>query len=192
MPLGVPLGEVGSRSRRPTRALCGACATSPGPCGGAGREHVTLADKLPLMWHATLRWKWTRAFRREGKGFDGYRISTAAIDPDFFAVFDAAALAGRSFTPSDYAVRPRVVIVNQPFVDRVLGGRNPIGRRVRYVNVENSGDSRPAIKPDQPWLEIVGLVRDSGDGQLADRSKVAGSYLPWTQVGEHGLSRSES
>jgi hypothetical protein len=109
--------------------------------------------------------------------FKGYRISTAAVDTDFFAAFDAEPLAGRLFTPSDYGQHPRVVIVNQPFVARVLGGRNAIGRRVRYINIENRGDNRPPIPASQPWLEIIGVVRDLGMASLLD-PKVAGLYEP--------------
>jgi putative ABC transport system permease protein len=99
------------------------------------------------------------------------------VDPDFFAAFDAEPIAGRLFTLSDYGQSPRVVIVNQPFVERVLGGRNPIGRRVRYINIENRGDNRPVIAPEQPWLDIVGVVRDLGMAGLLD-PKVAGIYEP--------------
>ena len=43
------------------------------------------------------------------------------------------------------------VIVNSSFVDRLLEGRNPIGRRVRYTASGN--EEEPG-----PWYEIVGMV----------------------------------
>lgn len=134
-----------------------------------GVSHVTLADKLPLTWHGSYLVQVDEGGAAPTEeGLAGYRVSTAAVEPDFFAAFDAAPIAGRLFTQSDYVQRPHAVIVNQPFVDRVLGGRNPIGRRVRYLS---------SVAPDQPWLEIVGLVRDLGMASLLD-PKVAGIYQP--------------
>jgi hypothetical protein len=52
----------------------------------------------------------------------------------------------------------RVVIVDEPFVERVLGGRNPVGRLLRYVAIERS----PSPGPDSPWYEIVGVVPNLG------------------------------
>ncbi len=50
------------------------------------------------------------------------------------------------------------MIVDQPFVDRVLGGADPIGRRIRYVASERS----PEPTSDGPWYEIIGLAPDLG------------------------------
>ena len=63
---------------------------------------------------------------------NGHRVSTAAVEPDFFPAFEAAPIAGRLLGPADYGDAPRVVVVNQSFVKKVLGGRNAIGRRIRY------------------------------------------------------------
>ena len=61
-----------------------------------------------------------------------------------------------------------MVVVNQSFVKKVLGGRNAIGRRIRY-----QVDSGPA----EPWREIVGVVRDMGMA-VEPSPKTAGVYLP--------------
>ena len=183
--IGMPVSQVLSarlsrdRDISPQRYSAAVRELREGLASVPGVTHVTLADKLPLMWHGSYMVEVDEggAGPKE-EGFDGYRISTAAVDPDFFAAFDAEPMAGRLFTLSDYVDRPRLVIVNQPFVERVLGGRNPIGRRVRYMNVENSnGGDRPAIGPEQPWFEIAGVVRDLGMASLLD-PKVAGIYVP--------------
>jgi predicted lysophospholipase L1 biosynthesis ABC-type transport system permease subunit len=77
------------------------------------------------------------------------------------------------------------VIVNQPFVNMVLGGRNAIGRRIRYVAREphNGVDvvqrAQPSLNrmptPDGPWYEVVGVSRDLGSGSGYGR---AGIYHP--------------
>lgn len=46
--------------------------------------------------------------------------------------------------------------MNKSFVDRVLGGKNPVGRRIRY----RWGGSRQAS--DTLWYEIVGMAPDLG------------------------------
>ena len=138
-----------------------------------GVSHVTLADKLPLMWHG----HYVVEVDEGGVGpkandLDDFRISTAEVDSDFFAAFDASTLAGRLFTPSDYTGQRRVAIVNQSFIARVLGGRHAVGRRIRYRNANNA-----TSRPDAPWLEIIGVVRDLGMAVAPD-PKVAGVYLP--------------
>jgi len=69
------------------------------------------------------------------------------------------------------------VIVNQSFVQRVLGGRNPIGRRVRYRLFEETPGPRKLADPG-PWYEIVGVVRDMGMSFGTFDPKVAGIYHP--------------
>jgi putative ABC transport system permease protein len=57
----------------------------------------------------------------------------------------------------------------------VLGGRNPIGRRVRYV--EGPRASAAATAEPGPWHEIVGVVSDLGMAPKDDQ-RVAGLYHP--------------
>lgn len=142
-----------------------------------GVSRVTLADTLPLtsQEHWLIEVDEGGAAPTEPNLDSRYRISSDAVDPDFFAAFDASPLAGRLFTPSDYVDRPRTAIANQSFVDVVLGGRNPIGRRVRYWN--RTGQDAVASGPAPPWIEIVGVVRDLGMGFAPD-PQVAGLYRP--------------
>jgi hypothetical protein len=77
----------------------------------------------------------------------------------------------RAMSRSDYAGPHRVAVVNESFVSRVLGGRNPIGRHLQY----HSGRQPPWT--NQPWIEIVGVVRDLGMAAEPDAA-VAGIYLP--------------
>jgi predicted permease len=85
-----------------------------------------------------------------------------AITPGWFETLGARIVAGRAFddrdllaeehgpaAPSNLAQAPfRSVIVNQSFVQRYLGGRNPIGVRIGF------GDG-PQVRPT---IEIVGVV----------------------------------
>ncbi len=68
-------------------------------------------------------------------------------------------VSGRDFDSADLTTEPGVVIVNESFVRRILGDRNPIGQRIRYVANEafRSPDQEPG-----PWHEIIGVVEDLG------------------------------
>jgi predicted permease len=137
-----------------------------------GVRIATIADKLPLMWNG---WYQIEVEPSEGVRNTPY-ISTAAVEPNFFDVFEAAPIAGRRLTPADYGGAPRVVVVNQSFVEMVLGGRNAVGRRIRYTAGGYDGQ-RPPIGAQAPWFEIVGVVRDLGM-HVAPAPNVAGAYMP--------------
>ncbi len=144
---------------------------------------VTFAESLPLMWNTRYAIEVDEggaAPTDPDMGF-GYWICAAGVDPDFFPTFEAPPLAGRVFVASDYEPRaegPRVVVVNQSFVDRVLGGRNAVGRRVRFAPAGPNGRDAANAKA-QPWVEIVGVVRDLAMGKgKADGANLAGLYVP--------------
>ena len=61
-------------------------------------------------------------------------------------------------------------MVNEPFVRKFLGGRNPIGRRIRI-------DAARDRQAEQQWREIVGVVPDLGLS-VGDPALAGGSYRP--------------
>src|SRR5690606_29302352 len=157
---------------------------------------VASAERLPLMYHphrlVDVDSGGAAPLRAEGPAS---RVSSARVDPDFFTVFDAAAIAGRTFhsgdvTPDDLPIgvagaEPGVVVVNEAFVRLVLGGRNPIGRRIRYVSFEDREPRTVEDVEDAPWYEIVGVVRDLGmavGAHVGQRGggdlNIAGIYYP--------------
>jgi putative ABC transport system permease protein len=78
---------------------------------------------------------------------------TAAVGPRFFETFEIPLLAGRDFHDGDRVAGARTVLVNEAFARRYMNG-NPVGRRVRYASEDQA--------KTEPWLEIVGMVRDIG------------------------------
>ena len=141
---------------------------------------VTVADRLPLTWNGhyliTVDGEAAVPIDTSSERGIGHQISTAAVMPDYFAAFEAAPLAGRLLTPADFVWPPRVVVVNQSFVDKVLGGRNAIGRRFHYTWASNDGQDVP-LGPTPTWFEIVGVVRDMGMA-TPPSPKTAGVYMP--------------
>jgi predicted permease len=99
---------------------------------------------------------WNKSYRQvQVDGTDGLaqRSGSMTVDTAYFGLFGVRVVAGRGFTVSDAALRgdERPVIVNRTFVRDLLGGGDPIGRRVRY---QRDGDEVT------PWHTIVGVVDD--------------------------------
>jgi predicted permease len=160
-----------------------------------GVARIAFGNRLPLMYHPArlIEVDEGGAAPKHPDYPEGYRVSSASVGLGFFDAVDAPLLSGRGFLASDYVsghvepgmpgARAGVVIVNKSFVRRVLGDRNPIGRRIRYLRFEESG---PVPDPKSgPWYEIVGVVRDLGMAIGADAGaapgsdpKVAGIYHP--------------
>ena len=74
------------------------------------------------------------------------------VSPDWFATYGTRLLAGRDFTDRDTKTSPHVIIVNETFARRFLGGRNPVGHHLHQPEFPG----RPSA--DQ---EIVGYVQDA-------------------------------
>ena len=81
-------------------------------------------------------------------------------------------LAGRPFTEQDRADTPPVAIVDEEFVRRNFPDatlRSVLGRRFRFED------------KDEPWQEIVGVVRHVKHSGLDEQPRVE-VYRPWTQL----------
>ena len=140
---------------------------------------VTVASVLPLMNH-----QWRTIDIDEESAAPGERnssrhyLSSAWVALDFFDVLDTPILSGRAFHPGDLLPGARTVIVNQSFAQLVLGGNNPIGRRLRYVSLtqQNGND---------PWYQVVGVVRDFGIDPEDRDSRRARIYHPLVPGGSY-------
>jgi hypothetical protein len=134
-----------------------------------GVAGVTFVDELPGEHHLDRRLEVVSL-----PGNPSSVVATAAVDPSYFAVLQAPMIAGRGFTRADLSPDVRVVIVDQAFADIVMGGRNPIGHRIR-PRPWQMADSAAA---QQPWYEIVGLVKELGMSAMAESQRSAGLYMP--------------
>ena len=70
------------------------------------------------------------------------------VTPGYFEATGIPLLRGRTLTNLDAASAPRVVVVNQEFVRRLLKDREPLGQQIRLDLADDSGG----------WSEIVGVV----------------------------------
>jgi predicted permease len=117
---------------------------------------VTYADQMPLMrlqWHA-IEAEGTPPNDGNDHCIPNYCAGIVSIDPSFFDVVGAPAVRGRGLTTADAEQKTRDVVVNEFFVNRVMHGRNPIGRRIRLTSTPDRGADS--------WYQIVGVVPDLG------------------------------
>ncbi len=144
-----------------------------------GVEHVAFADRLPVEDQFKYQ---IEVDTTSGAPATGLRTSThVQVSRGFFAAFGTSVVAGRDFVPLDFETG-RVLIVNESFARHVLGGRNPIGQRIRIVSGEVdslAGDT---------WYEVVGMVSDFG-WQLPLPHEQSAMYRPRPPMGMRLVAR---
>ena len=125
-----------------------------------GVTGVTVASVLPLMDHPSRQIDVDEGSAAPAdRNSSPRRVSSASVALDFFDVLDTPILSGRAFHSGDLQPGARTVIVNQSFAQVVLGGSNPIGRRLRYGSLTQQNAAKSA---NEPWHQVVGVVRDLG------------------------------
>src|SRR5690606_19700810 len=117
----------GARLEERYRQLADRLRQEPGVLG------VTYADQMPVMRH-----QWGGIWMDPGPAaahsercVGGYCGAYVSVDPQFFEAIGVPVLRGRALTAADAEHRTRAVLVNEFFVEQVMGGRNPLGRRLR-------------------------------------------------------------
>ena len=98
-------------------------------------------------------------------------VAISRVDSQFFAAFNLRLLGGRRFTAADFASRAPAAIVNRAFVERILGGANALGWRVRQ-ELSPAKDGANAGAASRPSWEIVGVVED------LPKPETQGAYTP--------------
>ena len=91
------------------------------------------------------------------------------VSPGYFDAFGIARRQGRDFTAADSAGTAPVVIVNETFVRRYLGGRTPVGLHVMLPGPGHDVDH-----------EIIGVAADSRYRSIGE-SQMAALYFPYLQ-----------
>src|SRR5262245_30779035 len=137
-------------------------AALPGVQSAAFISHPPFADRMGLT-----------NFNIEGRpapttivnaNMAGRRI----ITPDYFRAMEIPLQAGRTFTTTDGATAPRVVIISQTFATKFLPNENPLGRRIQTA---------------REWYLIVGVVGDIKHSGL-DAELIPHVYFPFAQGGQ--------
>lgn len=94
------------------------------------------------------------------------RAERIRISPDYFAVFQATLLRGRSFTEDDEDGKPLVAVIDESTARKYWASDDPLGRRVRFGK-----------DPTKPWTTVVGVIKDIKHDGL-DIDGVPHIYVP--------------
>jgi predicted permease len=97
---------------------------------------------------------------------ENMKIYRSVVSPGYFKLMRIPLLEGRDFTEQDDEKRMPVMIVNQTFVKRFFGGRDPIGRRVHGWG---------------EWFTVIGEAKDSKYINLTEAQRPY-FYVPFRQV----------
>ena len=99
------------------------------------------------------------------------------VSSGYFEALGIPLLAGRNFAETDRADKPPVVIINETFARRYFPHESPVGKRMKTGGAE---------RPDNPWMEIVGVVGDVIYGGLDEPAEPAYyehyQQTPWTET----------
>ncbi|MGE5833630.1 MAG: ADOP family duplicated permease, partial [Acidobacteriota bacterium] len=111
-----------------------------------GVQSVAFANRLPL------RGAWSSGFSLEPlAGQPGTKpqvvVGFQSVSPGYFDVLRMRLLRGRLLAAADRTGALPVAVVSEAFGRMVLGGAEPIGRRLHRG-------------PNMPWITIVGVVAD--------------------------------
>ncbi|HWA26980.1 MAG TPA: ABC transporter permease [Lacunisphaera sp.] len=97
---------------------------------------------------------WQSSFAAEGihdpAGKDKPLSEMGIVNDDYFATLKIPLLRGRVFNAQD-ETGPKVVIVDQGFVDKFWPGQDPLGKRINWGGVD-------AKDPNANWYTIIGVV----------------------------------
>jgi putative ABC transport system permease protein len=141
-----------------------------------GVTGVAFAQHLPLQYHPNHQVEVDEGAVAP-QDERGHLVGSSKVDPKYLDVLGVSMLSGRWFINSEARPDTRVAVVNKAFVDRVMGGKNPIGRRLRYVW---SQDPESA-----PWFEIIGVAPDVG---VRSGWGPAGIYHPLVRTSMYPLN----
>jgi predicted permease len=117
-------------------------------------------------------------FTSEGSGTvadEPDAINVNVVSPGFFRTLGIGLVRGRDFGAGDGENAPPVAIVSDAAARRHFPDSDPIGQRVSLNG------------PAGPWLQIVGIVRDSKYADIAE-SPLPVVYLPLMQNHETGVT----
>ncbi len=124
-----------------------------------GIESAALVDWLPLTLNGS-----SDAIFIDGepapKAADAPIAYDFSVTPDYFRTMQSRLLMGREFTDRDKQDGPRVAVVNKAFVDRLLHGKDPIGRAFRTA-------------PDAKPVQIIGVAEDGKYFSLSEHRQAA-------------------
>jgi putative ABC transport system permease protein len=114
--------------------------------------------------------------RPGGAGDEAPFAAVLLVDPGYFKTLNIPILRGRAFLNTDRANAPRVAMISETLANRHFPNEDPVGKRMRIGGAD---------RPDTPWMEIVGVVKDVRYDGLKGPIDPA-YYMPYAQVPQRG------
>ncbi len=97
------------------------------------------------------------------------------VSPGWFATYGTAILSGRDFVDGDRDGAPLVAIANRAFVEKHMGGSNPLARAIRLPGFGQQG------KEPARMLQVVGIVENAAYESPRDGTPPT-IYVPMAQA----------
>jgi putative ABC transport system permease protein len=142
-----------------------------------GVQSVAVGSNSPLMGG------WQTGFYREGLPIpmpsQMPEANLEAVGGDYFATFKVPLLRGRTFSASDTANSPRVVVIDEALAEQYFPGEDPIGKRLN-VDVGNDDEG-------YKFAEIVGVVGRMRFHAFDETAPVPVIYCSMAQAYRSGL-----
>jgi predicted permease len=116
----------------------------------------------------------------EGGAFSAARGREAlanVVGPGFFETLGIPIVKGRDFNSQDVEGRPQVAIVSETMVKEFFPGEDALGKRFSTAGASSNG----------PWIEIVGIAKDSKYRSLSEPPSAV-VYVPLAQQHETGVT----
>ncbi len=143
-----------------------------------GVERASLTNTVPMSGSFSLV-----AYNASGKAplppNQAPLAHQATASPQFFDTLGIPVLRGRDFDRRDAVASPRVVIVNEAFVQREFPETDPIGQRVTF------GPPDDGEGPE--WFDIIGVVGNTR-AYGVDQEPAPTIYLPHTVAATQPLT----
>lgn len=137
-----------------------------------GVESANLAYDLPIEGSFT-----TRTFTVEGRELvpgEELLLGYHPVSHNYFSAMGITLLKGRAFAEDDTENSTPVIILNETAARRLFSDEDAVGRRIKF--------GRPGSNnPDDPWVEIVGIVSDIKHNGLASTPSLE-SYVHFPQA----------
>ena len=99
------------------------------------------------------------------------------VSPGFFRTLGIPILRGRDFAAQDTENRPLVAVVSETMAKQFFPAEDPLGKRFSTARADANG----------PWIEIVGIARDSKYLSLSEAALPV-IYVPLAQQHETGVT----
>jgi putative ABC transport system permease protein len=141
-----------------------------------GVSAVAAGTGIPLLARVATVPLAVEGFEARDKTVPPLAVRTV-VSEGYMSALRLPVVAGRELGGGDTAGAPPVAVVNQALVRRYLGGRDPLGARVR-LGPEKDGE---------PWRTVVGVARDltNVDVELPSLPQV---WVPFAQAPVRGLN----